>query len=61
MAVEELVLSYLISLWKRVLPTKNEPQQQLVSYLKIERKGLGARVAGCWVGQQAGILKVWGR
>jgi hypothetical protein len=41
---------------KRVCPTKNEPQQQGISYLDREREGVGER--GMWAGQQTGIFKV---
>jgi hypothetical protein len=41
---------------KRVCPTKNEPQQQEISYLNREREGV--REWGVWAGQQAGVFKV---
>jgi hypothetical protein len=41
---------------KRVYPTKNEPQQQGISYLDREKEGVRER--GVWAGQQAGIFKV---
>jgi hypothetical protein len=37
---------------KRVRPTKNEPQQQGISYLEREREGGGERER--WVGMLAG-------
>jgi hypothetical protein len=58
-------LGYLYN--KRVCPIKNEPQQG-ISYLEREREGVGGREGwegvrdrgvGGWVGQQAGILKVY--
>jgi hypothetical protein len=42
---------------KRVCPTKNEPQQQGISYLESERKGVRERERGGPAGQ-AGIFKV---
>ncbi len=41
---------------KRVCPTKNEPQQQGLSYL--EREGVGEKERGRWAGLQAGKFKV---
>ncbi len=42
---------------KRVRPTKNEPQQQGISYVEREKEGC-VRERGGWAGQQAGIFKV---
>ncbi len=41
---------------KSVRPTKNESQQQGISYLDREREGVRER--GVWAGQKAGIYKV---
>jgi hypothetical protein len=38
---------------KRVCPTKNEPQQQGISYLERQREGVRERGAGEQVSRQA--------
>ncbi len=40
---------------KRVRPTKNEPQKQVISYL--EREGGAERERGSWAGQQSVIFQ----
>ncbi len=49
------LLSYLYNI--TVCPTKNEPQQQGISYLEREKEGF-ERGRGGRAGQQAGIFKV---
>jgi hypothetical protein len=46
---------------KRVRPTKNEPQQQVVSYLKREREGVRERkrAGGGQVSRQAYFRLGW--
>ena len=45
------------NLAKKFFPTKNEPQQQGISYLERERER-GQIERARWAGQQAGIFKV---
>ena len=53
--LQQLLIIYII---KEFCPSKNEPQQQGISYLEREKEVVRERERGGRAGQQAGTFKV---